>query len=364
MPEVDFNLEVPLNNISFGQTSIQIIRELFRREIYPPIIPITANNNRQIDISAQNPDENFNIKLNECLKKQGEYKPKTFKLWHINGSVNSLGREQTLLTFHETDELTKDEYNIIHKSKRVIVTSKDTQALMTCAGFVPDFIPLAFDSWNFKKIEKKYFDDERIVFLLPGKLEHRKRTAKTIKAWLKKFGNNTKYFLQVACHNVFLPPEEIKNTYQDILGGKIYSNITFFDWMPTNAVFNDYLNSGHIVLAMSGGEAFGLPEFHATALGKYCVGHYATGYKSWMNEKNSILVRSSGKFPSNDGKFFNKGDRFNQGSFYDWNEDMFIAACEEAVRKVKDNPINETGLELQQNFTIEKTVDKILESLS
>ena len=356
----NFNLEVPLNNLSFGQTAVQIIRELFKREIYPPIIPILANNNRNIDIGAQNPDESFNAKLQDCIRRQGEYCDKTFKLWHINGSVNSLGREQTLLTFHETDEITKDEINILRKTENVITTSETTKTLFSEHGIRTSYIPLAFDNHNFRATPKKYFDDDRIVFLLVGKFEHRKRTAKTIKTWLKKFGNNKKYFLQVAAHNHFLPPEELKNSYSDLLGGKLYSNITFFDWMPTNAAFNDFLNSGNIVLAMSGAEAFGLPEFHATALGKYCVGHYATGYKSWMTEENSVLVRSSSKIPAADGKFFNKGDRFNQGSFFDWDPEHFLTACDEAIRNYEKNPINEPGLKLQQDFTTEKMVDSIL----
>lgn len=355
-----FNLELPLNNLSFGQTSVQIIRELFRREIFPPIIPILAQGNRNIDISAQPPDETFNNKLQDCIRRQAEYCDKSFKLWHINGAVNSLGRDQTLLTFHETDELTKDEINILKRNRNTIVTSESTKALFSNYGIDSHYVPLAFDTQNFQTISKKYFDDGRIVFLLVGKFEHRKRTAKTIKTWLKRFGNNPKYFLQVAAHNHFLPPEELKNTYSDLLGGKLYSNVTFFDWMPTNAAFNDYLNSGNIVLAMSGGEAFGLPEFHATALGKYCVGHYATGYKSWMTEQNSVLVRSSCKIPAADGKFFNKGDRFNQGSFYDWEPDLFIAGCEEAIRNFEKNPVNESGLELQKTHTIEKMVDSFL----
>lgn len=359
----NFNLELPLNNLSFGQTSVQIVRELFRREIFPPIIPILANNNRNIDISAQAPDEVFNTKLQDCIRRQGEYCDKTFKLWHVNGAVNSLGRGQTLLTFHETDELTKDEENILNQNKNVIVTSESSKTLFhsVCTDEMSvHYVPLAFDTYNFRPTTKKYFDDGRIVFLLVGKFEHRKRTAKTIKTWLKRFGNNPKYFLQVAAHNHFLPPEELKNSYSDILGGKLYSNITFFDWMPTNADFNDFLNSGHIVLAMSGAEAFGLPEFHATALGKYCVGHFATGYKSWMTEENSILVRSSSKIPAHDGKFFNKGDRFNQGSFFDYDPDIFVAGCEEAIRNFEKNPINEPGLELQKTHTTEKMVDSIL----
>ena len=64
-------------------------------------------------------------------------------------------------------------------------------------------IPLAFDNYNFKRIEK-YFDDDRITFNLCGKFEHRKRHEKIIKAWVSKYGNNPKYNLQCAIYNPFM----------------------------------------------------------------------------------------------------------------------------------------------------------------
>jgi hypothetical protein len=59
--------------------------------------------------------------------------------------------------------------------------------------------------------------------------------------------------------------------------------------------------------------------------------------------------------------FFQKGTDFNQGQIFDWDEDDFISACEEAIKKTKSNPINEEGLKLQEEFTYSKTLDKLLE---
>ena len=55
---------------------------------------------------------------------------------------------------------------------------------------------------------KKYFNDERIVFNLCGKFEKRKHHAKIIKSWIKKYGNNPKYSLQCAVYNPFLNEEQ------------------------------------------------------------------------------------------------------------------------------------------------------------
>ena len=58
--------------------------------------------------------------------------------------------------------------------------------------------------------------------------------------------------------------------------------------------------------------------------------------------------------------FFRKGENFNQGSIFDFNEDDFISACEEAIKKVESNRVNEEGLKIQKDFSVSRTTDAIL----
>ena len=48
--------------------------------------------------------------------------------------------------------------------------------------------------------------------------------------------------------------------------GKEYFNINFLGMMQKNSLYNDFLNSGNIVLGMSGAEGWGLPEFQSVVL--------------------------------------------------------------------------------------------------
>ena len=57
--------------------------------------------------------------------------------------------------------------------------------------------------------------------------------------------------------------------------------------------------------------------------------------------------------------FFKKGNPFNQGQIYDFNEDDFIEGCEKAVKRYQESPVNTEGLKLQDQFTYSNTVDKI-----
>jgi hypothetical protein len=130
--------------------------------------------------------------------------------------------------------------------------------------------------------------------------------------------------------------------------------------MVKNSLYNDFLNSGNIVIGMSGGEGWGLPEFHSIALGKHAVMLDAHSYKEFAREDNAVLVKPTKKIDAYDGKFFNEGSSFNQGQIYTWDEDDFIDGCDQAIKRFESSRVNEKGLELQDEFSLSKTVDTLL----
>jgi hypothetical protein len=145
------------------------------------------------------------------------------------------------------------------------------------------------------------------------------------------------------------------------LNGQKYFNINFLNYLSSNETYNDLLNNTDIVLAMSGGEGWGLPEFQCVALGKHCVGLNAHAYKDWMTDKNAVLIQPNSKIPCYDNMFFRQGDNFNQGNIFDWDDQDFLNALDRVELKYKENSINTEGLKLQDQFTYSKMVDSILE---
>ena len=131
--------------------------------------------------------------------------------------------------------------------------------------------------------------------------------------------------------------------------------------MQKNSLYNDFLNSGNIIIGMSGGEGWGLPEFQSVALGKHAVILNATAYKEWATPENAVLVEPNGKTEAYDGVFFKKGSPTNQGNIYTFDEGDFIEGCEKAIERYKSNPVNTEGLKIQEDFTYSKTVDSIME---
>jgi glycosyltransferase involved in cell wall biosynthesis len=358
---MDFALQLPINKLSFGQVSSCILQEIYKKGLEPSLFPISE------DIASFSFEADFVKWVKSCISKAPkEHKRENpvFSLWHLNTSaLSAVSHKRVLLSFYELDAPTKAEVNIASNIDKLFFSSSFSIETFSNCGIKSGLIPLGFDRNHFKKLDKKYYDDGRIVFNLCGKLEKRKRHQKVIRAWAKRFGNDKKYHLQCAIHNPFIG-KQMPQLINKILEGKSFFNIQFLDFMDKNVQYNDFLNSSDIILGMSGGEGWGLPEFHSVAIGKHSVIMNATAYKEWATEENSILVNPCGKIEAADGMFFHNGGDFNQGRIFDFNEDEFIDGCEKAIKRVESSKENKEGLKLQEEFTYEKTTNAILEALN
>ena len=362
---MSFAFHLPINSVSFGQVSTGLLREAFQRGLSPPLFLVGDAAEMSSQIQGEG-FEDFHKWIDMGLAKADamhDRKNPTLKLWHIQHSMASNSEKQMLLTFYELDSPTESEINILKNQAKVLVTSKYTSDILNSVGVNSSVVPLGFDKYNFYKTEKKYAPDGRITFNLAGKLEKRKHHEKILSAWARKYGNNKKVFLNCALYNNFLKPEQNNALVARALEGKQYFNINFLGYMEKNELYNDFLNASDVIIGMSGGEGWGLPEFHSVAMGKHAVILNANAYKEWADEINSVLVEPSGKIPAYDGMFFREGTAFNQGNIFDFKEEDFLDACDAAINRVEINRINEAGLMLQKSFTISKSLDAILAHL-
>jgi len=361
MKDFNFGLELPLNSVSFGQVSFALLREFYKKGLTPSLFVVQD----KVDYSAQsNIDKDFLQWISKCRRKAAishDRKWPIFKLWHLAGSIQSYSEKQVLMSFYELDEPTEYELNVARNNK-TIFTSSYSQEVFKSKGVETEFVPLGFDESNFCETGRDYFSN-RITFNVVGKFEKRKHHSRVITSWIDKYGNNPDYFLQCSIDNPFFKPEQNQEIRKSLLGGNNIFNIQFMEFFPLNSLYNDFLNSADIVIGMSGGEGWGLPEFHSVALGKHSVILNASSYKDWANDKNSTLVYPCGKWPAEDGVFFKKGAVTNQGSIYTFSEEEFIESCDQAIERVKSNRVNLEGKKLRKDFTYTNTCDKILEIL-
>lgn len=360
----NLSLELPINSLSFGNCSVNLLKEFFAKKLNVNLFLIGD----KADISSfDNLERSFLSWLDSSASKASilhDRKNPALKFWHINGSLSSVSKEQYLFTFYELDSPTLQEVNILKNQEKVFVSSSFTKEVFENFG-LKNIVhcPLGFDSSSFFRLNEPQQTD-KTVFGLVGKLEKRKQHHKVIKAWLKKYGNNPKYLLNCAIFNPFIDPNQQINAIRSLFEGKDYFNVNILPFMSKNSEYNHYLNSNDIIIGMSGGEGWGLPEFQSLCIGKHGVILNAHAYKDWADKDNAVLVEPNGKFDSHDGVFFHKGSPFNQGSFFDWKEEDFLNACEEAEKRYSSNPVNEKGLELVEKFSWNKTANNILANIS
>ena len=84
--------------------------------------------------------------------------------------------------------------------------------------------------------------------------------------------------------------------------------------------------------------------------------------KDWATTNNSILINPTGKEPAYDNIFFREGHVYNQGNIFNFNEEAFYQACEQAIKKLEGG-INQEGIKAGKEFTYQKTTDSILKAL-
>lgn len=348
----------PINSLSFGNVCFNMLRELHKKDIKVSFFPVGNNVDFAVFDSISDDlkswiTDSFNQRFSS-LKKDSP----SLRMWHLNGSEYQVGPRQYLYTFYECDSPTFAEKNICDLQSKTIFSSSHGMKCFEKVGCSDAaHIPIGFDP-DFSNTGKKYLED-RVHFGLMGKFEKRKHTARILKLWASKYGNNNDYQLTCCITNPFFKPEQMNQVINQTLEGKRYTNINFLPFLKTNSEVNELLNAIDIDLTgLSGAEGWNLPSFNASCLGKWSVVLNSTSHKDWATSENSILVEPSGSEEIYDGAFFHKGQEFNQGNMNSFSDESFDKATDDAVNKC--NVSNTEGIKLGSEFTYSKTIDSIL----
>lgn len=359
---MSFNLELPINSLSFGQVSVGVLRELYKRKINPNIFPIG-----QVDMKSYLIDKDFAGWLQQNIAEADSrysFNIPSIKLWHIMGSHSKLSKYNVLWTAHETDMATETESNLCNSFSKVLFTSKYSQDVFKekigeKAGYCPNY----FDDLHFFRTNQKYVNSDKVViFGLFGKMENRKNTINTMITWANQYGNNKDYRLNCAIFNPFLLPDVQSNQITSAFKGQVPWNISFQPFQEKNIDYNNILNSVDIdITGLSGAEGFNLPLLTSLCLGKQAVVLNEHAHKDYCDEDNSILVNSSGKKPIYDGQFFKEGAKYNQGNMYNFSIEDASEAMRKAVTVAKSRNVN--GELLKDKFSVSKTVDTLLNNI-
>ena len=358
---MDFIVEAPINGLSFGNVSYNILRQFWRKGVNVHLYPFA--NAFDVSVYDKGDKEFLDWLVNAANHSNANIKKHmpSLKLWHLTGSHQRCAPKQVLYSFYELNKPTEVEINLAKLQDKVFFSSSYAANQFKKLGVDAEAVPLAFDE-DFYKTGKQYLDKEIVHFGLMGKFEKRKHTEKIIKLWLKKYGNNNKYQLSVCVTNTFLKPEEMNGLLKNCFEGKNYSNINIIPYLKTNSEVNELLNAIDIDLTgLSGAEGWNLPAFNASCLGKWSIVLNETSHKDWANKENSILIESNGQEPVYDNTFFKEGSLFNQGNIYTWDSDVVSQAMDTAVSK--KGQLNIAGEELKNKFSYSRSADLLIKGI-
>ena len=355
----NFSLQVPINGTSLGQVS---------RKLEPNIFPIAG-----VDLSSYEDivPEQFMAWLQLCTQKSLKDFKRTepsLRIWHINGSQDSISKNPFLYFFHELDQLTATEKNILNSYDKVASPCSFTEEV--CKEYGVDnhkTINLGYNSLAFKETEVKKYENNEIVIALAGKFEKRKHTASIINLLKNKFGNDKRFKIHLHIFNPFFHQDPNKSMeinkmkVVEACDGDVPHNMIFMPYFRKLTELNQAYNIADIVVDGSGGESWSLPSFHMAGLGKQCVVNFNSGIKEWATDSNSIKVAPNGKISAIDNLFFQQGSPFNCGNIYDLDIENMSTSLDSAVKNVLDGKVNEGGKKLPSQFTDAKFCDEILE---
>ena len=362
------NFEGVINPLSFGWITYGLTKEFFNRKIDFNFFPISNNIDwSSFDTADSNYKNYIQSSATNALKRFNIDNP-AFRIWHINGSHSKLSKNKNfLLTFHELDQISAEETNILNSYDTIFVTSQFSKQVFEDYGVKSKvvYVPMGIDNNTFFNKNQPRPFDETIVFSIFGKFEKRKRTLQTIQAWLKKFKNDARYKLHLYVTNPFFKPEQMNQIYAQIFNNEPKPfNIEIFPYLPTNSHLNAAYNSTDIVIDMSGGESISLGSLNCIGMGKHGVIHYNSGLKDWATEENAVLVKPNGKEPVYDGVFFHPNSPFNVGNIYTYSDDDLINGCELAINRFNKDKVNHSGLLLRDTYSFSNGIDVVLKEMS
>ncbi len=353
-------LNVPLNSLSLGNVSYNIIRELYRRKINCIIFP-----KGQVDLSAYKIDATFNAWLERSISdrfnKVDRHIP-TLSVWHIQDSQFKPSDRQYLFSFFETDSPTSDEVNVINQQDHTFFSSNwSVSNFQQYGANNVSFVPLGLDE-DFQVIPTRQVSDQIIHWGAVGKVESRKNTVLIVQEWVKRYGDNPKHQLTLAITNPFLQPEHMNTIYgQCFMGKQKPFNVNILPRLKTNQEMNRLYNSFDVDIGASSSEGWNLPSFTATALGKWSIVTNCSAHKDWATIENAILIEPTDMRPVYDGVHFHEGQPFSQGNVYTVTATQLDEAFTRA-EKVAKTP-NPAGRRLATEFTYKRTVDEILKQI-
>lgn len=295
----EINLVCPINRLSYGYVSVNILKALIQNKIKVNLSPIGP-------IDCEDYHKEF---VDIALNKTSETSP-TLIVWHQWDLERFKGKDKNCgFSFFELDKLTQQDVKSINSMDEMFVSCQWYKRILGRYTLKPIHVaPLGIDTDTFKISEKRKYDGVT-KYLSLGKWEIRKNMHLIPECFLRAFPTKTNYKLIVCCHNPFLSKLE-NEAWERLYKSRLGEHVEFVDRLVSQTEISKLMDECDAGVFISSAEGWDCPLFEMMSKGKICVVSDYSGHTEFCKPQNSLLVDITEEEEAFDGQFF-----FGNGSW-------------------------------------------------
>lgn len=353
------NLTCPINGLSYGIASLNILRELVKEYqiSFFPIGPVSLDN-------SATPEDDGRI-LNQCHNNTMFYdrEAPSIRIWHQHSLAEHIGKGQHIgFPIFEVNKFEPYILNHLLNQDALFVTSQWAKTVLEENNVhVPTYIvPLGVDTSIFNYQDTP--SDSVCRFLNIGKWEVRKGHSELLEAFNQAFSpedNVELIMLPISSHTTQDEVNDWGRSYKESSMGKkiqIINRLT----LPQLIGVMRMVDCG---VFLSHAEGWNLPLLEMMACGKQVIATNYSAHTEFCTKDNAYLVDIDNLEDAYDGRWFH--------GFAEWAEigEAQIKKCVEYMRAVYEDKkaghktINLNGVETAKQFTWVNSCKKITEAL-
>jgi glycosyltransferase involved in cell wall biosynthesis len=345
------NLQAPINNLGYGVTGYNILKELYNRDDTVALYPI-GQPDLDDDFVARSVNNMRNLELD---------RPHV-KIWHQHDLFQRVGRGKHF-GFPIFELTTFDQRELISLSHcdELIVCSKWAKEIVNkSVGLKTSVVPLGVDTEIF--YPSQVSNSEKTIFFNCGKWEKRKGHDILGECFNKAFTKDDNVELWMMCDNPFLA-EDKKQQWEKLYNGSgLGDKIRLIPRQQHHGDVARLMNMADCGVFPARAEGWNLELLEMMACGKHVIATNYSAHTEFCTPVNSRLVNIHNLETAYDGVWFD-GRKGFWAELAEEQKDTIIEYMRD-VHSLKQSGqlgINHNGLDTANKFTWKNTVDKLLE---
>ena len=370
---MQLNIQAPINRLSYGIMSCNIIKEMVKLGTDITLFPVGKTEiPTEIfeDLSGED-----KLKIANAASKQSEdfAGKKSLRIYHATDLAPRIGKGRHIgFTAFELDAFTGREKANMAACDKVMTCSewgynvlKNNNVKHSC--YSPLGVDRSIFNENITSSPANILRDskEKFIFLHVGKAEKRKSTLEIVEAFNMAFSDKDNVELWMCCYNPFLNKQEEEYWYNKIAGyrdNRLWSKTKLISRpLPTQKDIADIMIQADCGVFLHHSEGWGMPILEMMSCGKDIVVTNYSGSTEFCNKHNSFLIDIDELEEARDDKFF-------KNSVGKWAKIGLnqIERMSNGMKRTyqRGRNLNINGIETAKQFTWQKTATKILEQFN